>query len=92
MPGFLRIHGDRGSLQLSPAYNYTATHLTSLGGAQHVDAATPGNDDSYQFKLEAEHFAECVRTGAEPNTPGEEGLNDMLAIEAIYKAAGTPIA
>jgi len=25
-------------------------------------------------------------------TPGEEGLKDLLAIEAIYQAAGTPIA
>ena len=92
MPGFLRIHGDRGSLQLSPAYNYTGTHLMSLGGPQRVDTSTPGNDESFQFRLEAEHFANCVRTGAEPKTPGEEGLRDMLAIEAIYKAAGTPIA
>ena len=90
MPGFLRIHGDRGSLQLSPAYNYTGTHLTSLGRPLNVDTATPGNDESFQFRLEAEHFANCVRTGAEPKTPGEEGLKDMLAIEAIYKAAGTP--
>ena len=44
------------------------------------------------FVLEAEHFANCIRTGATPRTPGEEGLHDMLAIEAIYKAAGTPIA
>jgi predicted dehydrogenase len=92
MPGFLRIHGDRGSLRLSPAFNYTGTHLMSLSGREHVDAASPENDDSYQFKLEAEHFANCVRTNAEPKTPGEEGLKDMLAIEAIYKAAGTPIA
>jgi predicted dehydrogenase len=92
MPGFLRIHGDRGSLQLSPAFNYTGTHLTSLSGREHVDTASPENDDSYQFKLEAEYFANCVRTAAEPKTPGEEGLKDILAIEAIYKAAGTPIA
>jgi hypothetical protein len=33
-----------------------------------------------------------VRNNREPESPGEEGLKDMLAIEAIYKAAGTPIA
>lgn len=92
MPGFLRIHGDRASLQLSPAFNYTGTHLTNLGGGPAVDLVAPENDESYQFKLEADHFADCVRSGAEPKTPGEEGLKDMLAIEAIYKAAGTPIA
>jgi len=42
--------------------------------------------------LEAEHFADCIRNNKQPESPGEEGLKDMLAIEAIYKAAGAPIA
>jgi predicted dehydrogenase len=90
MPGFLRIHGDRGALELAPAYNYDGVHLVSLGG-DHVDVTTQG-DSVFHFVLEAEHFANCIRTGATPRTPGEEGLRDLLAIEAIYKAAGTPIA
>jgi predicted dehydrogenase len=44
------------------------------------------------FQLEAEYFANCIRTNTDPKTPGEEGLRDLLAIESIYKAAGTPIA
>ncbi len=91
MPGFLRIHGDKGSLLIDSAYNYTGPHLTNLGGPTRVDTTTQG-DQTLHFQLEAEHFANCVRTGAEPKTPGEEGLHDLLAIESIYKAAGTPIA
>ena len=91
MPGFLRIHGDRGSLEIANAYNYTAPHLMSLSGGIHADATTQG-DQTTQFQFEAEHFSNCVRTNTTPKTPGEEGLRDMLAIEAIYKAAGTPIA
>jgi predicted dehydrogenase len=91
MPGFLRIHGDKGALELSPAYNYTGVHLTSIAGPTHVDITSQGEEPMH-FQLEAEHFADCIRTGAEPKTPGEEGLHDMLAIESIYKAAGTPIA
>jgi predicted dehydrogenase len=90
MPGFLRIHGDKGALELAPAYNYDGVHLVSLGG-DHVDITSQG-DSVMHFVLEAEHFANCIRTGATPKTPGEEGLHDMLAIEAIYKAAGTAIA
>jgi predicted dehydrogenase len=90
MPGFLRIHGDKGALELAPAYNYDGVHLVSLGG-DYVDITSQG-DSVMHFVLEAEHFANCIRTGATPRTPGEEGLHDMLAIEAIYKAAGTPIA
>jgi predicted dehydrogenase len=41
---------------------------------------------------EAEHFADCIRNHRDPESPGEEGLKDMLVIEAIYKAVGAPIA
>ena len=44
------------------------------------------------LRVEAEHFADCIRNNKEPKVPGEEGLKDMLAIEGIYQAAGAPIA
>jgi predicted dehydrogenase len=91
MPGFLRIHGDKGSLEITNAYNYQGVHLANLGGPTPIDLTTQG-EQTFHFQLEAEHFADCIRTGAEVRTPGEEGLNDLLAIESIYKAAGTPIA
>jgi len=90
MPGFLRIHGDKSSLDITNAYSYQGVHLTNMGGPR-VDVTTQG-EATLHFKIEAEHFANCIRTGTDPKTPGEEGLHDLLAIEAIYKAAGTPIA
>ena len=91
MPSFLRINGTKASLELTNAYSYSGARLRSLRDNLHVDMTTPGDTPS-QFLLEADHFADCIRNGTEPRTPGEEGLKDMLAIEAIYKAAGTPIA
>ena len=92
MPGYLRIHGDRGTLELDPAYNYSGVHLRSLEmRGQRIDITSPG-DQVMHFLIEAEHFANCIRTNTPPKTPGEEGLHDLLAIESIYKAAGTPIA
>jgi predicted dehydrogenase len=38
------------------------------------------------------HFANCVLQNTEPATPGEEGLNDLLAVEEVYKAAGSSVA
>ena len=90
MPGFLQIHGDKGSLEIAPAYGYTGIHVRGFGNIQ-ADAPSP-EVDTTDFQHEAEHFAQCVRTNTEPRTPGEEGLKDMIAIEAIYKAAGAPIA
>jgi len=91
MPGFLRIHGRDGSLEITHAYDYQGVHLASIAGNQHVNTTSQG-DDTMHFQIEAEHFADCIRTGADPRTPGEEGLYDLLAMESIYSAAGTPIA
>ena len=92
MPGFLRIHGERGTLDIDPAYNYSGVHLRSLGGRGSAVDITSQGDQTMHFQLEAEHFANCIRTNTEPQSPGEEGLRDLIAIESIYKAAGTPIA
>ena len=91
MPGFLRIHGDKGVLELAPAFDYTGIHLKSLLPNLHADTTSP-SEQTFHFQLEATHFADCIRANKTPRTPGEEGLQDLLAIEAIYRAAGHPIA
>ena len=91
MPGVLRIHGDKGTLELAPAFDYSSIHLKGYGAAKEANATSP-QEETFHFQLEAEHFAQCIRTGADPRTPGEEGLKDLLTIEAIYRAAGHPIA
>ncbi len=92
MPSYVRIHGTKGSLEISPAVDYTGIHLTSMGNKDlHVDTTSP-MVDTFHFQLEAEHLAECIRTNKEPKTPGLEGLRDLSVMEAIYKAAGKPIA
>ena len=78
-------------LEIAPAYNYDGVHLRSLDGATHVDITSPG-DSVYHFVLEAEHFANCIRTGALRQNARRRGPPRLLAIESIYKAAGTPIA
>lgn len=40
-----------------------------------------------QFALELDHIATCVRQNLTPRTPGEEGLQDQVVMEAIYQAA-----
>ncbi|MGI4976938.1 MAG: Gfo/Idh/MocA family protein [Janthinobacterium lividum] len=46
-----------------------------------------------QFATEMDAFAEAIRADREPHTPGEEGVQDMRVIEAIYQAAagGSPV-
>jgi predicted dehydrogenase len=94
---FLHIHGTQGMLVLNPAYNYQGVYLRGsyydpeTKHATEVDVPSAGRHP-FQFQIEAEHFAECIREDKEPRTPGEEGLRDLEAIEKIYASAGTPIA
>jgi predicted dehydrogenase len=90
-PSFLNINGNQGHLELSPAFFYDGLHLRGTTRGGQIDELSPSRAP-YQFTLEADHFADCIRNNTEPKSPGEEGLKDMLAIEAIYRAAGTPIA
>ena len=90
-PNYLKIIGDGGFLLMQPAYGYEGIHLTGESKNGPVDIPSTGKEP-FQFTLEAEHFADCVHNNTQPKTPGEEGLADLLAMEAIYKAAGTPIA
>lgn len=41
-----------------------------------------------QYRLEVEHFAQCIRTGREPARLLSETLENMATIEAIYRTAG----
>ena len=42
-----------------------------------------------QFALEIDHMADCILNNRKPHTPGEEGVQDHVLMEAIYKAAAT---
>jgi predicted dehydrogenase len=88
---YLSIDGADGNLWVEPAFFYEGLkfHGETLHGA--VSQASPAKRP-YQFVYEADHFANCIRSNREPDTSGEEGLKDLLAIEGIYRAAGAPIA
>ncbi|MGC9197906.1 MAG: Gfo/Idh/MocA family protein [Acidobacteriaceae bacterium] len=90
-PSFLIINGSNGYLQFEPAFMYDGIHLTGDAAGNSIDVAGTGKLP-FQFTLEADYFADCVRNNKQPQSGGEEGLKDLLAIEAIYRAAGTPIA
>ena len=89
--GNLTINGSKGWIHIEPAFSYDGLRANGRVNGQPWSLTSDGKAP-FQFTLEADHFAHCVRSGEEPKTPGEEGLRDMLVMEAIYKAAGAPIA
>jgi predicted dehydrogenase len=89
---YYRCHADNGA-------TFGANNAFSYGGLQlelsevkdnmeYLSHPSAGHEED-QFQLEIDHFSECVRDNKTPYTPGEEGLQDMVIIEAIYESART---
>lgn len=74
-----RAYADNGEFGLDPAYSYEGIQGSSSKGQ--IEA--PKTD---QFAVEMDAFAKTIKTGEPNRVPGEEGLLDLLAIEAIYKS------
>lgn len=93
-PAFLQIDGSKGQIHIEPAFYYGDVTYSYRGNTTRgeVSGGKPVTGQYDQFTAEADHFAACIRNNTTPDTPGEEGLADLLAIEAIYRAAGAPIA
>lgn len=90
-PAYLNIGGTTGSIQVQPAFLYGGLQYTGRTVSGPINGVSSGIGP-YQFTYEADHFADCVHNNTQPATPGEEGLADLLAMEAIYRAAGAPVA
>jgi glucose-fructose oxidoreductase len=82
-----RIVGTRGEIRVDPAYEYAS----GLGYALTVDGKTTrrrvGKRD--QFAPELLYFSDCIRKDRMPEPSGDEGLQDVRIVEALYKSART---
>lgn len=93
IPDTLRIDGEQGWLELNPAFTHRGrlhlrgSYIDASGHRVTLDVPSPKNLPSH-FRLEAEALAAAVRENRDTITPGEDGLADMVAMEAIYAAAG----
>jgi predicted dehydrogenase len=85
-----RVLGSKGWVELDPGFSYRGLRMRmALGekGAQQL--VEKKIEQKNQFALELDHMAQCVRENRKPHTPGEEGMQDMRLIAAIYQAART---
>ena len=86
----LEVHTDGGDFDLQNAFAYRGQRLriTHRAGkrVQHDEPVIPPKN---QFALELDHMADCILKDRRPRTPGEEGLQDQILLEAIYEAART---
>lgn len=75
-------YAEKGSFGLDPAYSYDGIRGKSSDGPLEL----PQVD---QFATEMDAFAKCILEDRQSSVPGEEGLRDLLAIEAIYESIRT---
>ncbi|MGV3586494.1 MAG: Gfo/Idh/MocA family protein [Adhaeribacter sp.] len=78
--------GSAGNITLDPATDYDEHHLTLKTDAGTEEIKLKGNN---HFAAEIDHFSECILENKTPKTSGEEGLQDVKLMMAIYEAAAT---
>jgi len=85
--GSYRIVGTKGEIRVDPAYEYAE----GLGYELTVNGKTTrkrtGKRD--QFAAELLYFSDCILKNREPEPSGEEGLQDVRIIQALYESAET---
>ena len=85
---WLRVQMQDAWMGLDPAFSYNNLTLETgraAGRGSVVEHLRYGPHN--QFAREMDHFAEALRAGVAPHTPGEEGLADQAIIAALYEAA-----
>ena len=86
----MRVRLGEAWLDVANAFAYRGQSLRiarRVGDEEAIES--PAIPAKNQFTLEIDHFAECVLTGRQPRTPGEEGVQDHVVMEAIYESSRT---
>jgi len=82
-----RIVGTKGDLHADPVYEYAeGLEYTLTVGGKTTRKATVKRD---QFAPELLYFSDCILNDREPEPSGEEGLQDVRIVEALYRSAAT---
>lgn len=87
---YFHVHTDAASFQLENAFAYEGQQLRISRReekAESIDQLRFAQKN--QFALEIDHMADCIMKNRKPHTPGEEGVQDHLLMEAIYKSASS---
>lgn len=83
---FYRVEAENGWLEARDAFvpGVVETTLEYAADGRRVEETFAPVD---QYRLEVEHFVDCVRSGRTPRTSAEEAVRNMAAIDALYASA-----
>jgi glucose-fructose oxidoreductase len=87
-----RIVGSKGQIHVDPAYEYAEGLSYTLTVGEKTTRKRIGRRD--QFAAELLHFSDCIQQDRSPEPSGEDGLQDVRIIQALYESAetGKPVA
>jgi predicted dehydrogenase len=82
-----RIVGTKGHLHADPAYEYAEglEYTARIDGRKAKKSV--GKRD--QFAPELLYFSDCILNDTQPEPSGEEGLQDVRIVQALYRSAQT---
>ncbi len=89
MPGFFKVTGSKGVLEMGPAYSYEGITLRQTAGENKpvMEKVNPEKDPT-QFMREADALAQNIVENTAVKASGEEGMRDIQCISRIYQSAG----
>jgi glucose-fructose oxidoreductase len=82
-----RIVGTQGQLHVNPAYEYAEGLAYELTVKGKTTRRRIGKRD--QFAPELLYFSDCILKNRDPEPSGEEGLQDVRIVQALYESADT---
>jgi predicted dehydrogenase len=82
-----RIVGTKGQVHVNPAYEYAEGLSYELTVKGKTTRKKIGKRD--QFAPELLYFSDCILRNREPEPSGEEGLQDVRIVQALYESAET---
>ena len=83
----LIITGTRGSINLRPGYGFGSSleQYRTIGEKQSHESFKATD----QFGGEMRYFSDCILNGRDPEPDAEEGLADLVVLDAIQRAIDT---
>jgi predicted dehydrogenase len=83
----LRVQGDKGVLEIdNPVTPHAGATLSIENDSPSLPQIFSGGDTTFHYQLR--HVLDCIEGKATPLTGGEDAVNNMRAIDAVYRAAG----
>jgi len=86
---YYRVETTDGWLKADPTFDVDVEGETSLTYSVDGREVTETFEPADHYRLEVEHFADCVERGETPRIDREESVNQAQVIDAVYESAET---